>query len=276
MSKQLILKTLVCQVTEDDTGSDEAYIKVNGEKVWGRCNMDNGYTRHILEESTGHYITVPVYKSVRIELFDYDPIKDDKLGVWETENLQVGDYVATFRGNWSFYTLFFSVEREGVPSELEIVKPSLGHPKICKPEELDNLRLTVATRSVLGNIDLAIGQMKSSIFLEDTETGKKWPCEVTWIDGSQFYKTRSRYIKLRLELNTKPETFPRSNDNFRDGCGIVADFDVKIKPSVDIDELAAEKGWPRMFNLHLGESVSYHCIFVSKRVFRKSIYDLKA
>ncbi|MEA3419231.1 MAG: metallophosphoesterase, partial [Campylobacterota bacterium] len=266
----LILKSLVCHVTKADVGSDTVRIKVNGEDHWGSFEMNNGHTHHFVGTSLG-YLPVWVTEGEEIEI----RLKGDK--VWyiepsgeKTIKAKTGDYVAVSRAAWSLYSLFFSIERNEAPVKLEIVRPSLGHPMICKPEDLDAFKVTLATRSVVGDIDKAFfALLEGNIVLEDVETGEKWPCKLKdvnlWDLRKQITSNRARYMQKREELNEKPDRFPRSNAAFRAGCGILTDFDVKVKPSVeDISELAGVHGWPRMFNLRLGESVACHCIFVSE------------
>jgi hypothetical protein len=274
MAAYLILKTLVCQVTEDDTGSDEIYIKVNGDKVWGNNSMNDGDTLHILSDHSNQYLKIPVTlgRKVDIEIYDQDGIfdPDDKLGIW-SRNIAEGDYGATFRGNWSFYTRFFSVEDDNRAAELEIVKPSLGQPKICSPRELLSISATVATRSVVKNISKAIQQIGSSIFLQDAESKRKYPCQLKINNNHQIEDRRRYFQKIRKGLNDKKSKFPRTNNSFRAGCGLVTDFEVTINVDVDSHtQLKGDKDWPRMFNLIIGEHVSYNCLYASESLSESS------
>jgi hypothetical protein len=256
----LILRTLVCQVTEDDSGADETYIKVNGRRVWGPHDMNSGHTYHL-------YRCFPVQErdQIKIELRDQDPWyePDDPLGT-EKITAKEGEYVLKFRKNYSFYSLFIAFEYDRKPSRLEIVEPSLGHPFVCKPGDLWRLRTKIATRNILGDIYKACDNLMSSVFLEDSETGQRFSCTINSINKGKIQINRDKYEQLRKQLNRYQSRFPKTNDEFRAGCGITTDLPVTISPSVSLEELKGQRNWPRMFNLRLGNQVVYHCIFVSE------------
>ena len=79
----LKLLTLECQNTEDDTGDDEAYIRINGRRVWGSEINDNE-TRNLSDVERTEFVD-----NCRIDLYDKDDRRwfdpDDHLGtqyVW--------------------------------------------------------------------------------------------------------------------------------------------------------------------------------------------------
>ncbi|MBN1636570.1 MAG: metallophosphoesterase [Deltaproteobacteria bacterium] len=270
MSYTLILKTLVCHVTEDDTGSDETYLKVNGKTFWGPHDMNNGHIYHL-----DKLIKVSEEGDIKIQLYDEDAgwliDPDDYLGT-ATLKPEPGERMSIFRKDECFYSLFYSIEKEGVPAELEIVKPSLGNPFVCKPDALFPFTITVATRSQLGDIKEAIQQMATSVILEDAETGEKWGCLAAAIQPSAIIPKRQEYRKLRAELNQQPDRFPRTNAEFKAGCGIVTDFQMCILPFATKEQLAGARGWPKMFNLHLGDKVVRNCIFASETLIEKNSF----
>lgn len=101
----LKLKTLTCHETEDNWGSDDAYIRVNGQKVWGPKEMDDNQTRTLNKD-------VPFTTRADIDLFDEDDTDpDDHLGVhvaWEKETGQ-GEQHADFHADDCNYRLIYEV-----------------------------------------------------------------------------------------------------------------------------------------------------------------------
>lgn len=69
---KVVLKDLVCTETEDWTGGDELYIRVNGRKVWTSADSVN----------TGESVAVNRKVDVgdTVALYDEDPEGDDFLG----------------------------------------------------------------------------------------------------------------------------------------------------------------------------------------------------
>jgi hypothetical protein len=61
------LFSLTCHQTEDSTGSDEAYLKVNGETVFGPTSINDGQTIKFED-----VITVRFNGQALVELFDED------------------------------------------------------------------------------------------------------------------------------------------------------------------------------------------------------------
>jgi hypothetical protein len=70
----LILDKLICHQTQDLTGADDAYIKVNGDVVSGPHRMNNGDSISVGYQSQFN-------DRVTIELWEHDsPDPDDLLG----------------------------------------------------------------------------------------------------------------------------------------------------------------------------------------------------
>ncbi|MGH3938817.1 MAG: hypothetical protein ACRDTG_09285 [Pseudonocardiaceae bacterium] len=70
----LHLDRLHCNTTEDNTGADDAYIKVNGDQVWGPFAINDG-------ENLDIGVSVNFGDQAAIELWDEDsPDGDDILG----------------------------------------------------------------------------------------------------------------------------------------------------------------------------------------------------
>ena len=61
----LRLKTLTCYETEDEWGSDEAYIKVNGETIWGPVKINGAEDRQVDQD-------VSFTSEATVELWDTD------------------------------------------------------------------------------------------------------------------------------------------------------------------------------------------------------------
>jgi hypothetical protein len=101
----LKIQKLLCQVPEDNI-TDEAYLVVNGNKVWGQKDMSAGQSRAV-------NVQVNFANSVDIKLFDkdgpFDP--DDYLGtITVTSALKgKGEQKGTFTGEGAKYTLFYQV-----------------------------------------------------------------------------------------------------------------------------------------------------------------------
>jgi len=265
----MILKTIVCQVTASDFSQDDVSFFINLQKVWGPHGMDNGHTYHLQEVQP-----IPVFEGD----LAFIQIREDYYGniAQGWAYIAPGDYPVVFGklwdlGTYNAYMLFYSVEKAGQqwPKKLIVVRPSLGHPLILKPEDLCSFIVKVATRSLGGSLTKAIENMQTSIVLEDAQTGETWQCLAEMAEGSSYTEIQERrklYRNLRDHLNDEQSRFPRINDEFRAGCWMVSDFDVRVTPQNIgglVNALTAEQGKPRMFNLHLGESTAYHSIFVS-------------
>ena len=81
----LYLNSIKCYEQEDHWGDDDAYIRVNGRKVWGTKKMDDGQTRQI-NKSVGFDSKAEI---VLWEKDDADP--DDKLGVQTLRQDDLGE-----------------------------------------------------------------------------------------------------------------------------------------------------------------------------------------
>ncbi|MFE5862150.1 hypothetical protein ACFQ77_16575 [Streptomyces virginiae] len=86
MAKQLKLLSLSCRTTEDETGMDDIFLRVNGVTRWsGR--ITDGQTVDITS------IDIIVYgddQDVRIELYERDVEGDDFLGFNSVSNYPAG------------------------------------------------------------------------------------------------------------------------------------------------------------------------------------------
>lgn len=85
MMPKLLLKSLVCHDTEDNTGPDEARLVVKGVTRWKK-RMNDGSTANLESEKP-----ISFKKRARIDLFDDDhPDPDDHLGTTYALASQVG------------------------------------------------------------------------------------------------------------------------------------------------------------------------------------------
>ena len=107
----LVLLNLECHDTEDDSGGDEAYLRINGGKVWGPTNINDGQTKDL-----GGVGPFPFVENIRIDLYDEDlghwPDPDDHLGtqyVWKGQSGQ-GEQHLPFSGSRWNYTLHCRVD----------------------------------------------------------------------------------------------------------------------------------------------------------------------
>ncbi len=106
---QLKLFSLVCHGTEDWTGADEAYLLLNGQRIWGPESMNDNDV-----ENLGNLPTYPFQNSVRIELYDQDTggwDNDDHLGTTYARAIEagIGEQERQFTGDGAHYTLTYSV-----------------------------------------------------------------------------------------------------------------------------------------------------------------------
>ncbi|MFD7235374.1 hypothetical protein ACFWAT_08685 [Streptomyces syringium] len=102
----LSLFTLACHETSDAVGGDEAFIHVDGQRVFGPADIDRGQTREV-------GFSKPFTGQVSIDLFDAESFGSDFLGnivVRESEAGQ-GRKVGTFRQAGAHYTLTYEVGR---------------------------------------------------------------------------------------------------------------------------------------------------------------------
>lgn len=109
----LHLISLHCRETEDITGADETYIKINGAIVWGPESINNNETRNISEAPVTPFAT-----TIRVELYDQDLglvfDEDDHIGGAEINNSLAGqgNREVNIEGDGAKYTLTFRVEQE--------------------------------------------------------------------------------------------------------------------------------------------------------------------
>ena len=246
-------------------GKDEVYLKVNGRKVVGDVSLRNGHTYHTVDNH-GDYLHFPIEESgrLKIQLYEADPSpnSDDLLGKWDEWDPQKGGYGRRFRKNDSKYILFFSIENDANPAALEIVIPSLGNPLILEPRALHSpLEIRLSTRSALGDIQEAIRSAHTSCVLRDAATGDEWNCLLAIKNREEIAQRKETFNKIRLELNENRGKFPRSNDAFLAGCGIITDFAARIKV-IGIGKTLTE-GLPRIFDIVLGDHAAKHAVYVS-------------
>ena len=101
----LRLKTLTCYETEDEWGSDEAYIKVNGETIWGPVKINGAEDRQVDQD-------VSFTSEATVELWDEDRASaDDLLGtrIVREDETGNGQQEARFTYNRSHYRLTYEV-----------------------------------------------------------------------------------------------------------------------------------------------------------------------
>jgi hypothetical protein len=101
----LKLKKLFCQVPEDPV-TDEAFLVVNGQKIWGPARMIAGQGRSVNQQ-------INFTNFVDIKLFDEDDIfdSDDYLGTITVTNESKGkgEQAGKFTRDEANYTLYYEV-----------------------------------------------------------------------------------------------------------------------------------------------------------------------
>jgi hypothetical protein len=101
------LQRIFCRRTED-TLNDEAYLRLNGTKVWGPVSVDDDSTTEI-------NLLVEFAGQATVDLFDEDLgnflDEDDFLGRHVVTELEVGmgDRHVRYTGDDADYTLFYKV-----------------------------------------------------------------------------------------------------------------------------------------------------------------------
>jgi hypothetical protein len=103
----LRLKSLYCETTEDSAGPDEAYLIVNGKKVWGIQTINDREPRPINKD-------VKFSTSAEIKLYDADTgvfDKDDHLGTVTVSSKLAGqgEQQGKFIEDGANYTLYYDV-----------------------------------------------------------------------------------------------------------------------------------------------------------------------
>jgi hypothetical protein len=107
----LTLISLKC-VKQQEIGNDEAYIVVNGTKVWGPKDMDAGQTRPINVDRLFRY-------RAEIKLYDKDGLDpDDFLGKHEVTEAEVGERELTFDESGAIYKLWVAVSPDARKKQL--------------------------------------------------------------------------------------------------------------------------------------------------------------
>ncbi len=105
MATVVKLDRLVCLDTEDTFGSDEAFLRYNGELVFGPRKIKEGQSRDI-------NVTRPIDVRALVQLFDDDsPDGNDHLGTIEILRGEVGagQRSVGFTGDGANYLLFYRV-----------------------------------------------------------------------------------------------------------------------------------------------------------------------
>ncbi|MBD1891578.1 hypothetical protein [Coleofasciculus sp. FACHB-SPT9] len=112
----LTLKTLYCQETEDWTGSDEPYLRVNGQTVWQGA-LNDQKDAPLFNEKTADpndFLAFDFSGQATIKLFDADAgwfDDDDFLGSIQVTNQDIGlgDQTKPFNLDGAYYELTYEV-----------------------------------------------------------------------------------------------------------------------------------------------------------------------
>ncbi len=108
----LHLLSLACHETEDFTGADSAFIKINGAIVWGPEQINNNEVRNLSEATAIQFTT-----SIRLDLYDQDTglfvDSDDHIGGIDIPSSQAGagNQEASINGDGARYTITYRVEQ---------------------------------------------------------------------------------------------------------------------------------------------------------------------
>lgn len=89
----------------DPTGPDDTYIKINGRKIWGDYNMNNGRAR-----SVDRSVDTPSNSTSWVELFDDDNgwSRDDSMGGFTPINTGGFQRMQLVEGSGSIYEVYYS------------------------------------------------------------------------------------------------------------------------------------------------------------------------
>lgn len=110
----LTLKNLYCIETEDSTGADEPYLRVNGSKKWSSNSLNTGEDVDLFDRN-GNPLQINFSAQAVISLFDSDGNhwydRDDFLGSWTVTNQDIGrgDQLAFFYLDGANYQLAYEV-----------------------------------------------------------------------------------------------------------------------------------------------------------------------
>ncbi|MEG4235215.1 hypothetical protein QUA40_24385 [Microcoleus sp. Pol11C3] len=105
---KLKLISLECHKTEDSSGADEPYLRVNGQNVWGPISLNDGQSATIND-------IVEFTNSTEIQLYDQDVGSwfdtDDDLGTLTANLSQIGkgEQRGKFTKDGADYTLIWEV-----------------------------------------------------------------------------------------------------------------------------------------------------------------------
>lgn len=110
----LKLKNLYCLDTEDWTGADEPYLRVNGSKKWSSSSLNTGEDVDLFDNN-GIPLQISFDGQAVISLFESDGNRwydrDDFLGSWTVTNQEIGrgDQLAFFNLDGASYQLAYEV-----------------------------------------------------------------------------------------------------------------------------------------------------------------------
>lgn len=107
----LTLISLLCNETEDWTGADEPYLRVNGRTVWSG-SLNDGDSKDFGVGQTG--LNISFSQVATIQLYDKDFgwfDNDDFLGSTQavTQQIGLGEQTAYFNGDGASYELTYIV-----------------------------------------------------------------------------------------------------------------------------------------------------------------------
>lgn len=95
-----------CKSTEDWGGTDEVYIMVDGERIWGPQSLNDG-------DSASVNVRRDKGKKIHVELWDQDmggPDNDDNLGGHVAYPKKGKEYAWKFTRHGANYTLYANVD----------------------------------------------------------------------------------------------------------------------------------------------------------------------
>ena len=107
----LHLLTLTCRETEDLTGADSAYLKINGAIIWGPEQINNNQVRNLASSQAVRFTD-----TAKIDLYDQDLglifDKDDHIGgaTISAEDAGKGTKEVEIKGDGASYTISYRVE----------------------------------------------------------------------------------------------------------------------------------------------------------------------
>ena len=104
----LHLISIDCDDKDDTIGSDELYLKVNGNQVWSGDGFVKGTSRSLASVAAQPFLT-----SVDMELWEADaaPSPDDYLGTYTARAAEAGTgpHTASFRRQGALYRVVYRV-----------------------------------------------------------------------------------------------------------------------------------------------------------------------